>query len=612
MWTQVTGMLLKTFKKSEDGALLVFFAMCCAAIFLIAALSFDIGRRASTQSELQSFVDNVALAAAGELNGFPGAMQRAQNAAQDLILDDFVIGEGDRDLQGPGDYHIYFYSSLPDDDEDPLPTTEAAGLLDPSNPDHDLLARFVRIAMINDPARGDKRVTVPWVFGRIFSLFSADPLPAELIGAEAVAGYTSLACDVTPVFFCMPPTAEGEDPWDPSENIGQTIRLVAEAGTGGGDWYPGNFAWLDVYDQVPEEDLTDEDGPCAGESGPDLYACLVAGEGAVSLCFENGYLSTMTGRAEGWRPTTLNSFFDMFDAAQMDLEDDPKYPPAPIVTKDYVEGTTCGDGSSSTTTTTTMPLPPDDCFLGLGGSCASYPDAGDRFGNNSWAEARQVYVETNYSTDADSYGTIEPSEIVNGYHVDDPFRPGATNRLDPDITDYPEIPNTGSRWDYYQAEVATSLYTNPLAVYNETAAGTARAGGPMDLIKDIIDPGDDLESPLDDTTLVDRLGTSLPHCSTDTDGDSLASSDPTRRVITAAAVDCEYWSGRDNEFGRNQLNGGSGRFLATYFVELFLLNPARPNGSTRELYAEVVSGALNGGYDNVAPGTFRNLVQLYR
>ena len=39
--------------------------ICCAAIFLVAALSFDLGRRASTQTELQSFADNVALAAAG-------------------------------------------------------------------------------------------------------------------------------------------------------------------------------------------------------------------------------------------------------------------------------------------------------------------------------------------------------------------------------------------------------------------------------------------------------------------------------------------------------------------------------------------------------------------
>lgn len=612
MWTQVTGMFVKRFKKEEDGALLVFFAMCCAAIFLIAALSFDIGRRASTQTELQSFVDNVALAAAGELNGFPGAIQRAQNAAQDLIQDEFVIGVGDKDLQGPGDYHIYFYSTLPDDDETAMPTTFENGLLDPAVASHDQLARFVRVAMINDPALGDKRVTVPWVFGRVLSIFSSDALPAEEVEAEAVAGFTSLACDVTPIFFCMPPTVEGTDPWDPEDNIGQVIRLIAEAGTGGGDWHPGNFAWLDVLDQVPAEDLTDPDGPCFGKNGPDLYACMVAGAGAVSLCFENGYLKTLTGRAEGWRPTTLNSFFDMYDAAQMDLEDDPLYPPAPVVTKDYVDGTTCGDGSSSTTTTTTMPLPPDDCYVYGGGSCSVY-ESEIRYGDAIWDTGRLEYVETNYATDhltvADYLTDPDETYTVVGtnagtYHVDDPFRPDPLNPSSPAVAGNPLVPAGSTRWDYYQAEVALSLYSNPGAFYAGTASGTPHSS-PVDLIQDVYDPGPDGELGNGNDILVhDRLGSSLPSCSTDEGGASLASDDPRRRVVTAAAVDCETW--------RGEFNGRSGEFLAQYFVDIFLLNPARPNGSTRELYGEVISGALNGGNDDIAPGSFRNLVQLYR
>ena len=100
MMTHVNGMMKNKFSRDEDGALLVFFALCVAAIFLIAALSFDLGRRASTQTEIQSFVDNVSLAAAGELNGFPGAMARAQTAAANLISDSYVFGsdaDGDND-----------------------------------------------------------------------------------------------------------------------------------------------------------------------------------------------------------------------------------------------------------------------------------------------------------------------------------------------------------------------------------------------------------------------------------------------------------------------------------------------------------------------------------
>ena len=102
MWTHVNGMSVSSFKKDERGAILVFFALACAAIFLVAALTFDLGRRASTQTELQSLTDHIALAAAGELDGFPNAIIRAQNAASGLFVRaddatdvDFVIGEGD-------------------------------------------------------------------------------------------------------------------------------------------------------------------------------------------------------------------------------------------------------------------------------------------------------------------------------------------------------------------------------------------------------------------------------------------------------------------------------------------------------------------------------------
>ncbi len=267
----------KRFAKDETGALLVFFAICCAVIFLLAALSFDIGRRAATHAEMQSFVDNVALSAAGELDGLPGAMQRARNAANDLIVDSFVIGEGDKVLATASDYNIYFYQTLPAAD-----TSAMSGALDQAVAANNSLARFVRVAMNQDGAN-DRRVQVPWVFAQLLSIFTTDDLPDDMIDAEAVAGYTGFACDVSPVFFCMPP-AEGGVPWNPDNNVGDVIKLVAEQGNGGGggggnggggnggngngngngnggggsgggtgsggQWSPGNFAWLNVLEQA--------------------------------------------------------------------------------------------------------------------------------------------------------------------------------------------------------------------------------------------------------------------------------------------------------------------------------------------------------------------------
>ncbi|TNC59232.1 pilus assembly protein TadG-related protein, partial [Rubellimicrobium roseum] len=67
-------------RQDEEGTFIVFFALALAALLGMIALSFDLGRVASTQAELQSFADNVALAAAGELDGGSDAITRAQAA----------------------------------------------------------------------------------------------------------------------------------------------------------------------------------------------------------------------------------------------------------------------------------------------------------------------------------------------------------------------------------------------------------------------------------------------------------------------------------------------------------------------------------------------------
>ncbi len=335
---------------------------------------------------------------------------------------------------------------------------------------------------------------------------------------------------------------------------------------------------------------------------------MVAGLGAVTTCFPNGLLTSYTGGANGIRPTTLNIFLDMFDAANQDKEDNPDYPPAPVVTKDYVAGTTCAPGSSATTTNTTMPLPPDDCFLG-GTGCTSY-NGEPRFGNGDWSQGRMRYVETNYSTEAANVGTVAAGETVTvtganagTYHRADPFRPLSQSEggdgTTPWIAGNPIVPAGGTRWDYYRAEVAYSLYDNPSAVYDgaddySVEDGTRRTT-PRELIRDITNAGG--------TVVHDRRGASLPQCST-SGGAPIYSVNPRRRTIIAAVVDCDAWS--------SELRGGSGAFQATYFVELFLLNPSRPNGTTVEIFGELVSGALNRGGANVSTGTFRDVVQLYR
>ena len=113
---------IKRFTKEEDGSLLVFFLVSLFSLLGIFALSFDMGRRASTQTDMQSFADNVALAAAGELDGSANAIVNARAAATSVILaanEQLKAGTGvsaaDLTITFDPATDMVFYSELPDD-----------------------------------------------------------------------------------------------------------------------------------------------------------------------------------------------------------------------------------------------------------------------------------------------------------------------------------------------------------------------------------------------------------------------------------------------------------------------------------------------------------------
>ena len=645
MLNRVPSMNNSKFTREEDGALLVFFALCAAAIFLVASLSFDLGQRASTQSELQSFADNVALAAAGELNGFPGAIERAERAARELIRDDFVFGieaDGNGDaaktLQGDSDYDIYFYETLPDDDKTPM---TAASALD-KVPANDALARYARVVV--------KPVNVDWDFANILTIFSSDPLPSEAVDAEAVAGYTSLSCDVAPVFFCLPDEVTG---WTPASAIGDSILLKAGGQSGGANgpsWTPGNFTWLNVIAQAEAawttDGVTNPEGPCAafannlnGKFNPDLYECLFSA-GTGTLCFENGQLDTKPGGTEGVITAVFNTRFDVFGKGSGSNQSSSLFAPAPVVTTGLEASSTCG--SSTSNTDTTMGLPADDCFTGHStAGCLSY-DGDVRFGNGDWSAGRLFYADVNYSFDATSVGTpfayaggvpVNAPDVVNLvdnlddpsiiqdellsiggeiYHRYDPFRPEGNFPKPTAYASFPEIVNGASQWEYYQAEVAASLYTNPQSVVTFDAVsgnyefnyanGMPVIGNPNELIQDISNV----------TGTYNRLGASVPNCNPFYD------TNPRRRTLVAAILDCS------NTGPNGGINGFTKDMTAEYFAEIFLLSSSgatrntvtgsTPNNANadKEIYVQIIGPALNSGQYTLDPGRFRNLVQLYR
>lgn len=352
--------------KDEEGAIIVFWAVALCAILGIVALSFDFGQKASTQSELQSFADQVALASAGELDGKADAITRATNAAANLIADSQTFASGAHALSGSGDYALTFYKSLPASDSDSM---------DPGLTTDPAKAIYVRVKVTPR--------SVPFTFMAAFDALRGSTSANPTIGASAVAGFTQYACDITPMMFCIPsPGFKAKD------NIGKMILL--RSGGQGAAWGPGDFGFLDLSTAG-----LDSSGPCAGLNGAQQTRCLIGSQGALTQCFSQRGVDTEPGQKVGIENSGYNVRFDIFAGGMSSKKNDANYPAAPNVIKGMKPNGKGNGGNACNPVPATgesMALPRDNCFYSS--SCAN----GNRFGDGDWSAFRPTYVTTNYGT----------------------------------------------------------------------------------------------------------------------------------------------------------------------------------------------------------------------
>jgi hypothetical protein len=361
--------LLISLKRNEDGSFLTIWGVTLALMLGFLALSFDLGRVGITQTELQSYADSVALAAAGELDGGPTAIERARAAAAGMIEDDQTFADGSRSLSGPLDYTLTFLSGLPTLDTQPTNAITA----DPRR------ARFVRV----DVTARD----VAWTFGAAFRSLRGEGADARsTVRANAVAGFTQIACDISSMMMCIP---EG---FDAAQAAGTAVRLRAGGGSGG-QWGAGNYGFLRAPDGAA---TVDPNGACAGLSSGNEEWCVLAAERPVTTCFEMDGVDTRPGQSVGRLAAAVNSRFDIYEGVLNSYRNDPRFGPAPNVISG-LSVTRRGNGQCNVSDVAeddplhTVPLPADDCLAS--GSCA-----GGRFGDGDFSEGYADYVATNYGT----------------------------------------------------------------------------------------------------------------------------------------------------------------------------------------------------------------------
>lgn len=593
---------IKEFQVREDGSLLVFFCVCIITLLGIMALSFDMGRRASTQTDLQAFADNVALAAAGELNGSADAIDNAKLAAQNAItaaneaLKQGASGTTAVPTFNP-DTDLVFYSSLPPSD---TPTSFSTAALAASKYTLPTGTAYVTTDPVEATYVGVRlnTVDVDWLFADVFN---STTLPSEAVGAIAIAGNSSWTCDVAPVMFCLPNDPVSHAPLDLSP--GQAVNLQS-----GSDWSPGEFGWLDLSD-IPVSAVTsgaDCDFPTGQEA--QKQACLLAA--GIGACFNSRKVDVQTGIAAGAEAAAFNLHFGRGEASIRKLaEDNPAlYAPGPHAVTGIVEETNpsgkCTGGSYASDFTMAFPL--DDCHADS--SCAY-----GRVGNGGWEDGYNEYFETNYTIP-------DPTDP-------DPANPGETTGAPPPLFtgDYFEFPGedhtTMTRYELYLAEILRAANGGVLVGYDgsddkykddATPPSTATVydyDSWDDFWPEVTAPALNPIIPDARFGVADIVDNGLAQC------DVPQKADPNRRVIIAAGINCDPDGDGDyDDYAGTEPNN----VPVEQYYRIFMLSPSYTvsgGGSTRsQMHVEIIEpvGGEGAGGSTVDDGIFRELVQLYR
>ncbi|WP_290496089.1 TadE/TadG family type IV pilus assembly protein [Hyphomonas sp. UBA4494] len=381
----------RTFLNKEDGAATVFIVVMFALMIAFTGMVIDVGRIMNIHSQANSYVDRVALAAAAELDGDLGAMERAVRAGVGDATDGPVVPEGFRfSLSGDnavGVARMVFMSAITDDDIDPYARSPLAGdaVLCEWTPgggfdcsasgldevEADLEASFVLVEATTE--------TENYVMFPIAAALAPGIATDASVAPQAVAGFRREVCNIVPLFLCNPN----------EELAGSGAPFITPAGVQihgkmGEQYFSGNFGIIKSF---------------TGNGASDWRDAMARVDPNTSCI--SGTLEAKGGSNTGPVKQGMNVRFDIFDGPMS--KTDPQYVPAANVTKGLAVATNgnnagCTNGNNPELADT-IPLPRDNCFVnGTGVGCTDSPASGDphRFGDGEWD--RDGYWTANHPT----------------------------------------------------------------------------------------------------------------------------------------------------------------------------------------------------------------------
>lgn len=378
--------------RDQRGNLTIFGVIGFGMLMVVIGLVVDVGRVMNVHSQSGSYADGVALAAAVELDGRPGALARAIA----VLEGDFSGGErlslsGDRDVNIA---RATFLSDIAPDPADPLARSPIAGDVTTAYWEPgDAVPTLDGAATLADADRSTRFVlieTTPeqedYIFFPLLGALSQDLDTSATVAPQALAGFRRELCNTPPVMICSMNEAVSGVGATFNPVRGQMIRARVQSGS---NWAPGDIGLREAAGGTSDWALSrnfgrvDPNTECVGET----------------LDLENNQPSNLNRIADG-----LNTRLDMYDGWMSFVRGHPQYAPSSNVLKGLrTQGFGCGNPKSATST----PFPRDNCFMpgapwpngagGSGGSGCINVGGSPRAGDTNWD--RWNYWTTNHPGD---------------------------------------------------------------------------------------------------------------------------------------------------------------------------------------------------------------------
>lgn len=342
-------------------------------IMAMGGLAIDIGRLYGVHGQVQTYVDDVALASASQLDGQDNAIQRACDAA---------VGQG----------QCYWNGAPHGAPKGPIVTTSysftatemavqsltflsslAAGRVAASGDTvvciYDVQNR-VWTTQCSTGVSGTQYVTVTsapmgvayWILPVADMFLGANGIASSAtFQVQATAGYVQETCGFAPMLICNPEEPAGNsDPNYPINiQIGRQIKVTDGSSNGHSPMAPGNFGFISP--SAVEGGTT-----CNGLNGEKQLECMLAAVAPSTQCIKNGgHVPVQTGQASN-RYDALNVRFDMYGSAGGGNNIDSgssAFRPGPDVMKGLCGNSGCDKCSNKyKLAPTTVPLPRDASF----------------------------------------------------------------------------------------------------------------------------------------------------------------------------------------------------------------------------------------------------------